>query len=75
MEQTEQKTRLVPRSISMQKAIVQQALDAFTEEVDVDEFFEKIYLLRKIELGEQQISAGELISHEDVKKRLEKWLA
>jgi len=56
------------------KAKVQQALDAFAEEVDVDEFLEKIYLLRKIELGEQQIRAGELLSHENAKKRLEKWL-
>ncbi|NOY30761.1 MAG: hypothetical protein GXP28_11515 [Planctomycetes bacterium] len=58
----------------MLKAKVQQALDAFAEEVDVDEFLEKIYLLRKIELGEQQIRAGELLSHENAKKRLEKWL-
>jgi len=43
--------------------------------VDVDEFLEKIYLLRKIELGEQQIHSGELLSHEDARKRLEKWLA
>jgi len=57
------------------KTKVQQALDAFSEEVDVDEFLEKIYLLRKIELGEQQIHAGKLLSHEEAKKRLEKWLA
>jgi len=56
------------------KAKVQQALDTFAEEVDVDEFLEKIYLLRKIELGEQQIHSGKLLSHEDAKKRLEKWL-
>ena len=59
----------------MQKATVQQALDAFPDDFDLDVFLEKIYLLRKIEIGEQQVASGKLIPHEDAKKRLEKWLA
>jgi predicted transcriptional regulator len=59
----------------MQKQRVQQVLDAFPEDVNVDEFLEKVYLLQKIEAGERQIEAGETVSHEDAKKRLKKWLA
>jgi hypothetical protein len=59
----------------MQKQRVQHLLDAFPDDVNVDEFPEKVYLLEKIEIGERQIEAGETISHEDAKKRLEKWLA
>jgi len=58
----------------MQKEKVQQVLDAFPDDVDIDVFMEKVYLLRKIEIGEQQISLGKIISHADAKNRLEKWL-
>ena len=44
------------------------------EEVDVDALVEKLYLLEKIELGEQQLVRGEGVPHEEAKKRLEKWL-
>ncbi len=59
----------------MRKARVQQVLDAFPDDFDFDVFMEKIYLLRKIEIGEQQVALGKCIPHEDAKKRLQKWLA
>ena len=59
---------------AMQKEKVQQVLDTFPSDVDVDAFLEKVYLQRKIETGEQQIAAGEVVSHEEAKKRLDKWL-
>jgi len=59
----------------MQKARVQQALDASPDDFELDAFMEKVYLLRKIEIGEEQISSGKCVPHEDAKKRLEKWLA
>lgn len=58
----------------MQKQKVQQVLDTFPDEVDLDAFLAKVYLQKKIETGEQQIATGEVVSHEDAKKRLEKWL-
>ena len=60
---------------AMQKEKVQQVLDAFSDDVDLDAFLEEVYLLKKLELGEQQIASGEVVSHTDAKKRLEKWLA
>ncbi|HUT12072.1 MAG TPA: hypothetical protein VMY42_16340 [Thermoguttaceae bacterium] len=59
----------------MQKEKIQQVVNAMPEEVDVDELVEKLYLLRKIEIAESQLADGRGVSHEDAKKRLEKWLA
>jgi hypothetical protein len=58
----------------MQKDKVQQLLDAFSEDVDLDAFLEKAYLLEKIEIGERQIAAGETTTLEEAKERLQKWL-
>lgn len=59
----------------MQKVKVQQILDAFPEDVDLDAFLERALLLEKIEIGERQIAAGETTTHKDAKQRLQKWLA
>jgi len=59
---------------TMQKEKVRQVLDTFSDEVDLDSFLERVYLLEKIETGEKQISAGETISHDDAKGRLQQWL-
>ena len=58
----------------MHKEKVQQVLDTFPEEVDLDAFLEKVYLQKKIETGEQQIANGQVVSHGEAKKRLDKWL-
>jgi ABC-type uncharacterized transport system ATPase subunit len=58
----------------MLKEKVQQVVGELPEEVDVDVLVEKLYLLEKIELGERQLAEGKGVSHEEAKKRLEKWL-
>jgi ABC-type uncharacterized transport system ATPase subunit len=58
----------------MHRETVQQVVGELPEEVDVDTLVEKLYLLEKLELGEQQLARGEGIPHEEAKKRLEKWL-
>jgi hypothetical protein len=58
----------------MEKQKIENVLNALPEEVDLDAFMERLYLLHKIEMGEQQIAAGEGIPHEEAKKRLEQWL-
>ncbi|MBL9161990.1 MAG: hypothetical protein JNL18_04525 [Planctomycetaceae bacterium] len=59
----------------MQKQRVQQLLDSFPDDVNVDAFLEKVYLLEKIEIGERQIEAGDVVPHDEAKQRLRKWLA
>jgi hypothetical protein len=59
----------------MQKQRVQKLLDSFPDDVNVDAFLEKVYLLEKIEAGERQIESGDTVSHDEAKRRLQKWLA
>lgn len=58
----------------MHKNRIQAVVESLPEEVDIDDFMEKLYLLQKIEIGERQIANGEGIPHEEAKKRLAKWL-
>ncbi len=58
----------------MQKEKLQQVVGELPDEVDVDKLVERLYLLDKIELGEQQLARGEGVAHEEAKRRLEKWL-
>ena len=56
----------------MQKERIQQVVDRLPNEVDVDAFVEKLYLLKKLEVAEEQLAKGEGIPHENAKKRLER---
>ena len=59
----------------MEKVKIQQVINEQPEEVDVDALMERLYLLQNIEIAEKEIAAGKGIPHEDVKKKLGKWLA
>lgn len=58
----------------MEKGQIQQVLNQQPDPVNIDEFVEKLYLLQKIEIGERQLAAGNGVTHEEAKKRLEPWL-
>ena len=58
----------------MEKLKVQQVLDSEPENLDIDAFMERLYLLQKIETAEAELAAGKGIPHEEVKQRLAKWL-
>lgn len=58
----------------MQKHAIQQLLDELPDEVDVDQLVNRIILLEKIEEAERRIAAGEGVSHDEAKRRLEAWL-
>jgi hypothetical protein len=45
-------------------------LEDLPDEVDVDAFAERLYLLQKIDDAEQEIANGNGIPHEDVRPRL-----
>lgn len=44
-------------------------------EPSLDEALEKFHLLYKIHRGIEQADAGQTVSHEDARERLQKWLA
>jgi predicted transcriptional regulator len=58
----------------MLKEQIRQVIDEFPEDVDVDAFMERIYLLHDIEIAEKQIAEGDVFTHEEVKQQLKSWL-
>jgi hypothetical protein len=57
----------------MEKTKIQQVLDSEPENLDIDSFTERLYLLQKIEKAEAELAAGKGIPHEEVKQRLAAW--
>jgi predicted transcriptional regulator len=44
------------------------------DEVDYDEIMAEIYFRRKVDKSLKQIDEGKIVSHEDAKQRLAKWI-
>lgn len=58
----------------MTKEKIHQAVDDLPNEFSVEDLLEKIIFLHKIEVGYQQSENGEVLSSEDARKKLAKWL-
>ena len=58
----------------MDKSRLQEVVETLPDDVDLDAFIDKLFLLRKIEIAEAQIAAGDVLSHEEVKQQLAQWL-
>jgi len=56
------------------KAEIENLVKTLPETTSIEEVMEKLYLFSKIEKGIQQADAGNVVSHEDVKKKMNKWL-
>jgi hypothetical protein len=51
------------------KAVAADALAKLPDDVSFDEIIERLYLIRKIQIGIAQADAGDVIDHEEVKRR------
>ena len=60
----------LPGGDTMSKVQILEVIATLPAEVDLDDLLSKLYVLEKIERGEQQIDAGQCVSHEEAKKRL-----
>jgi len=58
----------------MQKERIQELVDGLPEDVDVDELIEKLYLLRRLELAEEELAEGKVLDQEAVEQRFAQWL-
>ena len=58
----------------MQREKVLSVIQELPDEVDVDALTERLYLLQKIDDAEKEIAAGKGLPHEEVRRRLAKWL-
>jgi predicted transcriptional regulator len=58
----------------MQKVRVQEVVEELPENVDLDALIERLYVLRRLELAEEELAEGKVVEHEEVEKRMAKWL-
>lgn len=56
------------------KEKVLEAVKSLPDDAQVEDAMERLLVIAKIERGIEQADAGRLISHDDVKQRLAKWL-
>ncbi len=54
------------------KSKLEGLLKELPEKVDVEDVMYRIYILQKIEAGEQDITDGKMLSHKDAMERLSK---
>lgn len=55
------------------KQEVLNAIGQLPDDVDMDEIMYRLYVVEKIRKGQQAIEDEQTISHEDIKKEIEKW--
>jgi hypothetical protein len=60
--------------IMLTKETAKQVIDALPNDVTMDDIIHALYINVKFSRGEKEIREGKGITHEDAKKRLEKWL-
>lgn len=56
------------------KESVIDLLDKLPEDTNYEDIIAEIYFKKQVEEGIEQLEKGEYLSHEEVKKRFEKWL-
>lgn len=56
------------------KEQVLEAIRSLPEDATLEDVFERLYVLLKIEKGLAQIAAGEGIPHAEAKARMSRWL-
>ncbi len=61
--------------MSAVKVIVEEILEQLPEEATLEEVQYRLYVRQKIEQGLADVEAGRVISHDEVKRRAQKWLS
>jgi predicted transcriptional regulator len=51
-----------------------KAIQDLPENSSYEDIMEKLFFMEKVESGLKEIEEGQTVTHEDVKKRLSKWL-
>ena len=58
----------------MTKSAALGTMESMPDEFTLEELIERFIVLEKIEKGMAQVKAGQTLTPEEAKKRLEKWL-
>ncbi len=56
------------------KQQILKAIEGLPDDVSFEDALERLYLLYKIEKGLRQADSGELISQDEARQRMAKWL-
>jgi predicted transcriptional regulator len=56
------------------KQEVQKVLDTLPEETSLEDIQYHLYVLQRVERGRQDIEAGRVIPHDEVERRMARWL-
>lgn len=57
------------------KSRVIETIETFGEEMELDELLEKLVVLNKISIAEEQIKNGQIFSEEEADLKMDKWFA
>lgn len=60
--------------IMLKKIKVQEIIKAMPEQFSIDELLDKLILIQKVEEGLKDIEEGRVLTTEEAKNRLGKWL-
>jgi hypothetical protein len=58
----------------MEKSRIREVVEGLPEEVNVVGLIEKLYLLKRLELAEEEITEGKMVPQEEIEKRFASWL-
>ena len=61
--------------IMLLKSRVIETVETFGEEMELDELLEKLVVLNKISIAEEQIKNGQIFSEEEADLKRDKWFA
>lgn len=56
------------------KQQILKAIEELPDDADVEDALERLYVLYKIDKGIKQADAGELVSQDEARQRMAKWL-
>jgi len=56
------------------KQEVQKVLDALPDESTLEDVQYHLYVLQRIERGRQDVAAGRVIPHDEIERRMARWL-
>jgi predicted transcriptional regulator len=51
-----------------------EVIEKRPDDSSYDDIMERLFFLQKVEVGLKDIEEGKVVSHEEVKKRLARWL-
>ena len=57
--------------MTREKAI--ETINGFPQEFELEELFERLLFIDKVQKGLEQLKQGETVSHDEVKNRIQQW--